>query len=691
MDTDKLRAATDAARIESRGWRSAEFRRKIVDKMSPMICRWTGPDDFLFYCSVLFLNSSFSVNTIFENGPHSWTYKTSNVTNFAEKFEEKVFASATDEADYIAKVSRRLMIIKGSSQSSRQKLLPVNSSDLKEVKAAPGAEESAKNIDWQEPLYQRLQSMKSRYFSRITIVYNHVTCKLQQRDSASQKMKFDLEKYRFIKKLLEEAFTYFNFTKSQIPPDFKERLDEMERYINSILRPKNVSSHNEGPHSADVHSMHQALPSQARFSQEKLTEEKQTLPTMTLQSSHLTKLMPQQNMMTHLQEKSTNSEQHKSNKSMQQMAKESSNSQRHENQLSQIKGVTSKHSFENFPISSTGNATQQQTDGTQQSDESYLIGTPGISSSPLLEGCNNLNEGSHNPTVNSDEPSPAMQRLLKVMKSMSPTSLSESINEIRDVVQLSDLSSAPFRGPKDVIGSNMVEDLSADARARYSSSGGFLPREQKMRRCGNAMTLYTAATHVTTTDLIKPLTDADKPDLNSITSQTDWPMIEENYALLEEIKKVNKSLMDTEVLLNEEDTIPSVAAAAAKHGEGLIVKCFFRAVTVNLNQAPHFVSNQMPIINPLWLLVPTSYPTCSPILLDEMPLELSQDPYNLSMKANLKLQTCLRNLTHPWSLGDVAKLWDKCAREAICDYAQKLGGGTFTSKYGGWETCSSVD
>ena len=65
----------------------------------------------------------------------------------------------------------------------------------------------------------------------------------------------------------------------------------------------------------------------------------------------------------------------------------------------------------------------------------------------------------------------------------------------------------------------------------------------------------------------------------------------------------------------------------------------------------------------------------------------SKDLEDLSFKAKLKLKLSLKMLSQPLSLKDIAISWDHCARETICEYAQLHGGGTFTSKYGGWENC----
>nr|GEY67626.1 mediator of RNA polymerase II transcription subunit 15A isoform X1 [Tanacetum cinerariifolium] len=77
-------------------------------------------------------------------------------------------------------------------------------------------------------------------------------------------------------------------------------------------------------------------------------------------------------------------------------------------------------------------------------------------------------------------------------------------------------------------------------------------------------------------------------------------------------------------------------------------------------------------IQPLRLLVPANYPNCSPILLDKFPAEV-------------------RSLSQPMSLKEIAKTWDVCARAVISDYAQQNGGGTFSSKYGGYSSCVEED
>ncbi|KAM1472661.1 hypothetical protein ACFX2I_028883 [Malus domestica] len=95
-------------------------------------------------------------------------------------------------------------------------------------------------------------------------------------------------------------------------------------------------------------------------------------------------------------------------------------------------------------------------------------------------------------------------------------------------------------------------------------------------------------------------------------------------------------------------------------------------------------------IQPLKLLVPTNYPESSPILLDKVPVKVSKEYEDLSVKAKSRLSTSLRSISQPMSLREIAKTWDVCAHAVISEHAQQRGGGSFSSKYGTWENCLSA-
>lgn len=72
-----------------------------------------------------------------------------------------------------------------------------------------------------------------------------------------------------------------------------------------------------------------------------------------------------------------------------------------------------------------------------------------------------------------------------------------------------------------------------------------------------------------------------------------WPILslQANHALMEEIREINRRLIDTVVDISDEDVDPS--AAAAERGEGTIVKCSFDAVALSPNLKSQYASAQM--------------------------------------------------------------------------------------------------
>lgn len=67
--------------------------------------------------------------------------------------------------------------------------------------------------------------------------------------------------------------------------------------------------------------------------------------------------------------------------------------------------------------------------------------------------------------------------------------------------------------------------------------------------------------------------------------------LQANHALMEEIREINRRLIDTVVDISDEDVDPS--AAAAEGGEGTIVKCSFDAVALSPNLKSQYASAQM--------------------------------------------------------------------------------------------------
>ncbi|KAK5830929.1 hypothetical protein PVK06_014724 [Gossypium arboreum] len=344
-------------------------------------------------------------------------------------------------------------------------------------------------------------------------------------------------------------------------------------------------------------------------------------------------------------------------------------------------------------LSNVANIGHQQGTGVQAGSQSLAIGTPGISASPLLA---EFTDGTHAnvlTTVSSksnitEQP---LERLMKAVKSMSPTALCASVSDIGSVVSMTDriAGSAPGNGSRAAVGEDLVAMTKCRLQARNFITQDGMSGSKKMRRHTSAMPLNVVSSVGSINDSFKQLTGSETSDLESTaTSTVKRPRIEANHALLEEIREINQQLIDTVVDISDEDVDPGMVATAAEGGEGTVVKCSFNAVALSSNLKSQYMSAQMSPIQPLRLLVPTNYPNCSPVLLDKFPVEVSKEYEDLSIKAKSKFSISLRTLSQPMSLGEIARTWDVCARAIISEHAQQSGGGSFSSKYGTWENCS---
>ncbi|KAF8106121.1 hypothetical protein N665_0147s0074 [Sinapis alba] len=342
---------------------------------------------------------------------------------------------------------------------------------------------------------------------------------------------------------------------------------------------------------------------------------------------------------------------------------------------------------------SMGNTARQQATGMQGVVQSLAIGTPGISASPLLQDFipdgNNLN-----PLIStSGKPSGTelpMERLIRVVKSISPQALSSAVSDIGSVVSMVDriAGSAPGNGSRASVGEDLVAMTKCRLQARNFMTQEGMMATKKMKRHTTAMPLSVSSLEGSVGDNYKQFASTGTSDLESTaTSDGKKARTETDHALLEEIKEINQRLIDTVVEISDDEDAadPSEGATARKGCEGTTVRFSFIAVSLSPALKAHLSSTQMSPIQPLRLLVPCSYPNGSPSLLDKLPVETSKENEDLSSKAMARFNILLRSLSQPMSLKDIAKTWDACARTVICEYAQQFGGGTFSSKYGTWE------
>ncbi|KAK4476686.1 hypothetical protein RD792_015846 [Penstemon davidsonii] len=341
-------------------------------------------------------------------------------------------------------------------------------------------------------------------------------------------------------------------------------------------------------------------------------------------------------------------------------------------------------------LSNAGNNLLHPITGPSVTAQSLAIGTPGISASPLLAEFTSPDSHGVASTIvsgNSIVVEQPLDRLIKVVKSMSPKALSASVSDISSVVSMVDRvsGSAPGNGSRATVG----EDLVAMTKCRLQARSFFAPDgpcgTKRMRRYTSAVPSSVVSSTGSVNDSLRHFNGCESDGESTGASSIKRPRFEANHALEEELREINQRLIDTVVYISEDDIDPTVVAAAGEGGEGIIVKCSFSAVALSPNLKSQYSSAQMSPIQPLRLLIPSNYPNCSPILLDKFPVEVSKEYEDLWIKTKSRFSISLRALAQPMSLGEMARTWDICARSVISEYAQRSGGGSFSSKYGTWE------
>ncbi|KAG7031897.1 Mediator of RNA polymerase II transcription subunit 15a, partial [Cucurbita argyrosperma subsp. argyrosperma] len=290
-----------------------------------------------------------------------------------------------------------------------------------------------------------------------------------------------------------------------------------------------------------------------------------------------------------------------------------------------------------------------------QAEKAFIVSTPGMSPSSLLEEVTDSDRDNDKCCVT------PLQRLIKMVNVMSPKALSASVSDIDSIVCMTDRvsSSAPLNKSKGAVGMDLAGTVASRLRRKCSRFGGTIgSRRTRHYRC---------------------LMDCEGFDLSSLFTQrsriietpkhSNWHgfSLPVKQSLLEEIRRINEQLIYTEVSICDKDMVTTDPGATIGRSEGILVECSFGAVCT----LSHLISHQTSAIQNLalhFVNIPTG---CE----------------DLSLQAREKFNMSVRSLAHPFSISEVARTWDMCARDVISEYARQNGGGSFSSKYGSWEDC----
>ncbi|AES86535.1 putative coactivator CBP, KIX domain-containing protein [Medicago truncatula] len=101
-------------------------------------------------------------------------------------------------------------------------------------------------VDWQEEIYQKLQTMKETYLPEINEIYQKISMKVHQFDSIPQQPKSDqIEKLKGYKTMFERMISILQIPKSSIQYGVKEKLGSYEKQIAAAInqfRPRKAMS-----------------------------------------------------------------------------------------------------------------------------------------------------------------------------------------------------------------------------------------------------------------------------------------------------------------------------------------------------------------------------------------------------------------------------------------------------------------
>ncbi|GJN12019.1 hypothetical protein PR202_ga30262 [Eleusine coracana subsp. coracana] len=154
-------------------------------------------------------------------------------------------------------------------------------------------------------------------------------------------------------------------------------------------------------------------------------------------------------------------------------------------------------------------------------------------------------------------------------------------------------------------------------------------------------------------------------------------------ALLDEIESANRMLMDTITSIADDNRTDGVTSSSG----GTLIKLSYTAMSLSADLKSLFDTSEMPIIMPTKLLVPTDYPRSSPVLVTDQRGEQLRNMFSdISSSADVAFRNTLKRIPEPRSIGDTVWAWDTCVRRAVTEFAQRFGGGMFSSTYGRWES-----
>ncbi|CAN6861863.1 unnamed protein product [Brassica oleracea] len=523
--------------------------------------------------------------------------------------------------------------------------------------------------DWRDETYQKIKALREKYIHILSELFQKLSYKLQEIDSLPQQNMMPseprVENLRAARAKLGQVLVFLNVSRSSVSEHHRDKFSAYESLALKFTKHQREKEQQQVhlPPSQINQTSLQSQSGQVHASQTATPNTSQTRPR--IEPKDVNKVMSSSgNVVVHSPKQNPPSNQREAV---------------HSNISQDQSSMFQKKQFHHLPRQEQlleRQKQQQPSASSPQMQKNYS--SPQLVEQQTLPTPINKTPAQEHPLVTlSSEPisERPIDRLIKAIQSSSPESLAQSVSEMSSVISLTDR----LAGSVHTIGGSRARlggDLSERTRFRVQQGG-----RHPTKRFKRSLTAMPSQT-----DSYKRLS------VNKI---------EPSCALVQEIMEINGRFVETVVNICNEDVCPSELTSGLT-----VVTCSYVPVALSatfkaLYNSGHIVSlsklwsclsfSQMLMypmfdmqsqIQPLRLLVPDNYP-CSPIIIEKILFDGDHKFEDLSARARSRFSLSIKEAM---SLKEIAKVWDECARATMLEYAERHGGGTFSSKYGRWES-----
>ncbi|KAM0906052.1 hypothetical protein ACQ4PT_017014 [Festuca glaucescens] len=270
-----------------------------------------------------------------------------------------------------------------------------------------------------------------------------------------------------------------------------------------------------------------------------------------------------------------------------------------------------------------------------------------------------------------------IDRLIDAMRSSSPAALRSSANSIWSVLSIND-----------IVTSGKVGTI-LDCKSSRQQQQGEPNAVNKMKRVFNNTASHSES--VLSGNIASSCMpfECDSSDSGSTRKLSIKRQKKENayVALLEEIKSINSTLIDTVISMSGDCGTDGISSY---HG-GAMIKLSYSAVSISPIVKSLFATSEMSLVLPAKLFVPPDYPRSSLVLINDGGDEvLRKNSSAIAISVDVAFRHALADLSEPWSIKETARAWDACVRKAVTEFAHRHDGGTASSMLGRWERCAAT-